>query len=60
MTKILTCWKCGGMNLLETPTMTKPVLRKNGDFLIFTVCRDCWTENEFVNGKAARIVIELR
>ena len=55
--KGMECWKCGSANLLETPTMLDPLVRSNGDKLIFTVCGDCCQVNEFVNGKAVRIIL---
>ena len=52
----MNCWKCGSQNLMRTPTYLEPLVRQTGDRLVFTVCQDCWQVNEFVNGKAVRIV----
>lgn len=59
MDEKLKCWHCGSENLLNTPTMENP-LEYHGDKLMFTVCKDCWGVNEFVNGKSARIVFDFR
>lgn len=52
----LKCWKCGSENLIQTPTYLEPLVRGNGDRLIFTVCQKCWRVNEFVNDKPGIIV----
>jgi len=52
----LVCYKCGSDKLMNTPTMEKP-LDYFGDKLIFTVCKECWTPNEFVNYKSSFVMI---
>ena len=48
----LSCQKCGA------PCWDNaPVIRPNGDAIVFTVCIACWEAQDFVNGKPARVAI---